>query len=45
MRRQLRPRHRPGHRPDRGALTDLRHDLAFAVGVVSDALRNRPFAS
>jgi hypothetical protein len=45
MRRRGHPRHQPGHRPDGGGLTDLRRDLAFAVGVVSDALRNRPFAS
>jgi len=37
---------RPGHhRPSDGALTALRHDFVFAVGVVTDSLRNRPFSS
>jgi hypothetical protein len=33
------------HRPRPGELAALRHDLVFAVGVVADALRGRPFAS
>ncbi|MFZ2014323.1 MAG: hypothetical protein WAV00_10915 [Nocardioides sp.] len=46
MRRPVRTPHRPGRpRPDHGGLTALRHDLVFAVGVVGDALRNRPFTS
>jgi hypothetical protein len=46
MRRPVRTPHRPGRpRADDGTLTALRHDLVFAVGVVGDALRNRPFVS
>ncbi len=31
-------------RSRREGLAALRHDLAFAIGVVSDVLRGRPFA-
>jgi len=33
------------HRPAPGGLAALRHDLGFAVGVIVDTLRGRPFAS
>jgi len=33
------------HRSRRDELADLRQDLAFVVGVVTDVLRGRPFAS
>jgi hypothetical protein len=33
------------HWPRFGGLTALRHDLAFAIGVITDVLRRRPFDS
>ncbi len=45
MRRHAGHRARTGHRPDQGGITALRHDLMFAVGVLADAVRGRPFAS
>jgi hypothetical protein len=32
-------------RPRPGALRALRHDFTFAVGVLADTLRDRPFNS
>jgi hypothetical protein len=33
------------HRSRRDELADLRHDLAFVVGVIGDVVRGRQFAS
>jgi hypothetical protein len=46
MRRPIRTSPQPVRRRLRSdALTALRHDLAFAVGVLADTLRDRPFIS
>jgi hypothetical protein len=46
MRTPIRTRTEPvRHRPRPGGFTALRQDLAFAVGVLADALRDRPFTS
>jgi hypothetical protein len=46
MRRHIRTPSPPvRHRPRPGAFAAARHDFLFAVGVVADSLRNRPFTS
>jgi hypothetical protein len=46
MRRPTRTPSEPVRRRTRsGGFTALRHDLAFAVGVLADTLRDRPFIS
>jgi len=46
MRTHARPAPEPVRRRTRsGGFTALRHDLAFAVGVLADTLRDRPFTS
>jgi hypothetical protein len=46
MRRLTRTSPQPVRRRLRSdALTALRHDLAFALGVLADTLRDRPFIS
>jgi hypothetical protein len=46
MRKPIRTSPEPVRRRSRaGGLAALRHDLAFAVGVLADTLRDRPFIS